>query len=133
MCSGYRPATCKRFRTSWQALRVSRQTPSWSCLTVSCWRAAQWLPSLRPATGSLPCLGGAYSHRGGIFTYGPRLSEAFRRLAYFTTRILKGAKPTDLPIERPTVFELVLNLRTAKQIGLAVPFDLLALADETIE
>ena len=66
-------------------------------------------------------------------TYGPRLSDAFRRLAYFTSRILKGAKPTDLPIERPTVFELVLNLRTAKQIGLAVPFDLLALADGIIE
>ncbi|HLZ07085.1 MAG TPA: ABC transporter substrate-binding protein, partial [Chloroflexota bacterium] len=70
---------------------------------------------------------------GALFTYGPRLVESYRRTAYFIDRILKGAKPEELPIERPTVFELVLNLKTAKTLGLAIPQTLLAHADEVIE
>ena len=70
---------------------------------------------------------------GGLFTYGPRLPETFRRLADYVVRILQGAKPSDLPVERPTVFELVINSRTAKEIGLDIPSALLARADEVIE
>jgi putative ABC transport system substrate-binding protein len=70
---------------------------------------------------------------GALLTYGPRLVESYRRTAYFVQRILKGAKPEELPIERPTVLELVLNLKTAKALGLTVPQSLLARADEIIE
>ena len=59
-----------------------------------------------------------FAHSGGLFTYGPRLSESFKRLAYYTARILKGAKPSELPVESPTQFELVINLKTARQSGL---------------
>ena len=70
---------------------------------------------------------------GALFTYGPRLVESYRRTAYFVDRILKGAKPALLPIEQPSVLELVLNLGSAKILGLTIPPSLLALADETIE
>ena len=74
-----------------------------------------------------------FAKSGAICTYGPRLTESYRRLAYYVDRILKGAKPADLPIEQPTKFELVINLKTARTLGLAIPSTLLVQADEVIE
>jgi putative ABC transport system substrate-binding protein len=74
-----------------------------------------------------------FARSGALCSYGPRLSESYRRLAYYVDRILKGAKPADLPIEQPTKFETVINQRTAKALGLTIPQSLLVSADEVIE
>jgi putative ABC transport system substrate-binding protein len=74
-----------------------------------------------------------FARSGALCTYGPKLSDSYHRLASYVDRILKGARPEELPVERPTKFETVLNLRTAKALGLDLPPSILASADEVIE
>jgi len=69
---------------------------------------------------------------GGLVSFAPNDAESYRRAAYFVDKILKGAKPADLPVEQPTKFEIIFNLKTAQQIGLTVPPNVLARTDRVI-
>lgn len=74
-----------------------------------------------------------FVHAGGLVTYGPSMRDSFRRAATYVDRILKGARPGDLPVEQPTTFEPSLNLRAAKRLGLTIPPWVLIRADEVLQ
>jgi putative ABC transport system substrate-binding protein len=86
------------------------------------------LKSRLPSMG----LGRQYADAGGLMSYGADRADSYRHVAYYVDRILKGAKPADLPVEQPTKFELVINLKTAKEIGLTIPQKVLARANKVI-
>ena len=80
-----------------------------------------------------PCLNTLFADAERLMAYGPYLPEVFRRPARHVDKILKGARPADLPVEQPTRFELVVNLKTAKALGLTIPQSILIRADKVIE
>ena len=99
-------------------------------LTASSARIAQFAAGSR-----LPALhfSKRFAEAGGLMSYGGALDESYRRAAAHVDKILKGAKPADLPVEQPTRFELVVNLKAAKAMGLKIPQSILLQADHTIE
>jgi ABC-type uncharacterized transport system substrate-binding protein len=131
---------------AWEVRQPNELASAFSALTA--WRTGALLALSDPVFGNdlaqfaklavkhrLPAM---YSRReftevGGLLAYGPSFEANYRRAATYVDKILKGAKPGDLPIEQPTKFELVINLKTAKALGLTIPQSLLQRADQVIE
>ena len=96
-------------------------------------RQRQQIAELAAKNGLIVAGGwGEWTKDGALLTYGPNTTELMQRIAIYVAKILKGARPSDLPMERPTHFDLVINLKTAKLFGLTVPPTLLGRADEVI-
>jgi putative ABC transport system substrate-binding protein len=87
------------------------------------------------SAGRVPTMFGTrdYVEAGGLMSYGPNIQDLWRRAAEYVDKVLRGAKPADMPVEQPTKFELIINLTTAKALGLTIPPGVLAIADEVIE
>src|SRR6266516_4049874 len=103
----------------------------------SAWSSRRFGPPVR-ATSRRHSIPAIYEWRefveaGGLMSYGPSLKDAYRQIGVYAGRILRGAKPVDLPVIRPTKFEFVINLKTSKAFGLAVPVSMQLLADDVIE
>ena len=134
-CSALGGTSCRRFR---EGIRGDKQgAPGWTLRAaggplmfangkrIAGFALKSRLPSMYRSR--------EYVEAGGLMSYGADLADSYRRVAYYVDRILKGAKPADLPVEQPTKFELVINLKTAKQIGLTIPPEVLARASRLIK
>jgi putative ABC transport system substrate-binding protein len=119
------------------AFRAATETGADALYVVSSRHTALNIPRIVEfaAKNRLPLAGGwgGWAKAGGVLSYGPNVNDMTRRTAGFVDKILKGAKPADLPTQQPTVFELVINLKTAEALGLTIPPAILSRADEVIE
>ena len=132
-CSVLGGTNCGRFRRVFDAMGKQRPDglylPTGALVRDNAKRIAGFalksrLPSVYPYSEAVDA--------GGLMSYNADLAASYRRVAYYVDRILKGAKPADLPVEQPTKFEFVINLKTAKQIGVTIPQSLLYRADKVI-